>query len=109
MATVANKTIVKGWRVLEVMAAHPRKLRTPKSIAADSLGDLTEEQVLGALLAFAEVGVVQTQTGDNGVCFYLLGAKHLQLAQAELAGLGLDARSLRETLDGYQTAFGKGE
>lgn len=98
MATVANKTVIKAWKVLELLAHGARRPRTLKSLTDDAKGALSYSEIEGALLAFAELGVVQVLNGDNNTTFWLLGARHLELAQAEIQGLMADRDLLRDVV-----------
>ena len=87
MATRPTQSVINACRVLRIMKDNARLPRTVQTIARDSEGTLTVDQVEGILLAFEQEQLVQRMNVEGVGTWYLLGAFHLQLAQSELAGL----------------------
>lgn len=87
MATRPTQGVITGCRVLALMAESPGQPRTVASLARAAEGEVTPDQIEGALLALAEAGAVRRVQLDQGPCYYLLGTLHLRLAAAELRAL----------------------
>lgn len=86
MATRPSKAILNGCLLLRQLAENPDMPRTVAGLVKvpEVAERMSPDQIEAILLAYAEAGVVQAQTTDNGVTYFLLGTFHLELLTREL-------------------------